>query len=281
MAQAQMPIASTRKQRIENAMTTAVLQNLMKNFNKPKLYEVTITENIQPDIVGFILATKKKLFCMTLDELYSLFPQQSFLGVELNKNIGPDTVHRINPFTPDEDMAAMVNKYLSKYDMSDVKKMGKKNIAEDEEEEEEEYEEEENSCEEDSTEEQEAAVDMPKHVSFKDEELTSKNPPKACKRAYSHPGPLLPPHQPQPAKRTKGIPKKNAADVTHVKGIKAAKRRYGLADVVQQVFGTQLEPQRPPLPAQVLTPPPPPPPPGNITDIVNKAAFEAEINTNQ
>jgi len=72
MAQAQVLQSTDRNQMVENAMAAAVLQNLSKEFNKPKLYEVTITENIQPDIVGFILATKKKLFCMTLEELYSL-----------------------------------------------------------------------------------------------------------------------------------------------------------------------------------------------------------------
>lgn len=115
---------SKKKQQVENAMAAAVLQYISKDFNKPKLYEVTITENIQPDIVGFILATKKRLFCMTLDELDSLFPEQSFLDVQLNNSIGPQSVHRASPFTPDDNLKTLVNKYLAKHEPAGTKKRG-------------------------------------------------------------------------------------------------------------------------------------------------------------
>lgn len=115
MAEAQVQRAATRQQKVENAMAKAVLQHLSKEFNKPKLYEVSITENIQPDIVGFILATKKKLFCMTVEELNSVFPEQQFLGVTLANSVGPETVHRINPFTPDDNLSTLVNKYLARH----------------------------------------------------------------------------------------------------------------------------------------------------------------------
>lgn len=98
-------------------MAKAVVNNLSKEFPSPKLFTVTVTETLQPDIVGFILATKKKLVCFTVDELNRIFPEQSFLGVSLQHNVGAVAVHRVNPFTPDPELTNMVTKYLSRHDM--------------------------------------------------------------------------------------------------------------------------------------------------------------------
>jgi len=267
MAQAQMGVSSEKKQQIENAMAKAVLQNLSKEFNKPKLYEVTITEHIQPDIVGFILATKKKLFCMTLDELYSLFPQQSFLGVQLTNNIGAESIHRIKPFTPDENLSTLINKYLSKYETApdNMIQNGAQSQEEGEVYDEGDY----VSCEEDMFEEEETPVYMSHHVPLD----LSRRRTRSYKRPHSYPPAIQ-----QPAKRVKSMPKGNkkknaSADVTHVKCMKTSRRKSTLTDVLEGDF--REHDNGPQLSLSSLAPPP-----ESITDIINKAALHSDINTN-
>lgn len=255
MAQAQL---CNRTQQIENAMAKAVLQNLSKEFNRPKLFEVCITEDIQPDIVGFILATKKKLFCMTLDELHSIFPQQSFLGVTLNHSVGPEAVHRINPFTPDDNLKTMVNKYLAKHETAGEKAV--KEAAN----EEECFSSEENSSGDEETAElskkQDKAKTTKKRVSF--EKVSAPHYMKFAKNPRSL-STVTP-----PAKRPRGNYGNRApvADVTRHSGLKTSMYALGPPDNTNNFPGAH----QPPVPELQHC--------GDITDILSSAVFEADID---
>jgi len=261
---------------VENAMAAAVLQNLSKEFNKPKLYEVTITENIQPDIVGFILATKKKLFCMTLEELYSLFPQQSFLGVKLNNSVGPEAVHRISPFTPDENLKALVSKYLAKRENTGEKPVMVSNTQS-------EvcgYDSETDSCEEVEEEEEEeeeptAGGDFApannmareKHVAFeKTETVTDRNPARLFKKPRSFPPAVQPAKRPRSILTQKGK-RRATADVTHPNATKPGK----LIRMQSVHVNNHTGEHQPLLPSA-----------GNsaVTDILSSAAVQADIIPN-
>lgn len=300
MAQAQVHTsAPNRKQQVENAMTSAVLSHLSKDFNKPKLYEVTITESIQPDIVGFILATKKKLFCMTLEELQTLFPQQSFLGVNLKGCVGPEAVHRVNPFTPDENMKAMVNKYLAKREppvkkaVKEEKQPARESSVE--------YEDltssDEDTDEYFSEEESDSDITPPetpmieKHVTFEKVDLQADRKsqrPRALKRTARtfHPSVTLQP--PPTAKRSRRLVpilkqerKAAAGDVTHNSNIKRGKHR------MHSLLVNNRASEHAPLIASPEadysasgehTPPPlQTPPQEEIADILGRAAAQAEI----